>query len=79
MDAPIVVLDEATSALDPENEEAIQRAVSALSVGRSLVVIVHDLPSIVAADRIVLLDGGRIEASGSRETLLASSPIHQRL
>lgn len=78
-DAPIVILDEATSALDPENEEAIQRAISALAVGRSLFVIAHDLPSIVAADRIVLLDGGRIEASGSHEALLASSRTYQRL
>ncbi|WP_337182490.1 ABC transporter ATP-binding protein [Shinella sp.] len=78
-DAPIVVLDEATSALDPENEEAIQRAISALAVGRSLFVIAHDLPSIVMADRIVLLDGGRIEASGSHEALLTSSPTYQRL
>ncbi|MCR6501345.1 ABC transporter ATP-binding protein/permease [Shinella sp. CPCC 101442] len=78
-DAPIVILDEATSALDPENEEAIQRAISALAVGRSLFVIAHDLSSVVAADRIVLLDGGRIEASGSHEALLTSSPSYQRL
>lgn len=78
-DAPIVILDEATSALDPENEEAIQRAISALAVGRSLFVIAHDLSSVVAADRIVLLDDGKIEASGSHEALLASSPTYQRL
>ncbi|MCJ8055322.1 ABC transporter ATP-binding protein/permease [Shinella curvata] len=78
-DAPIVILDEATSALDPENEEAIQRAIAALAAGRSLFVIAHDLASIVAADRIVLLDGGRIEASGSHEALLVSSPTYRRL
>ena len=78
-DAPIVILDEATSALDPENEEAIQRAISALAAGRTLFVIAHDLPSVVRADRIVLLNEGVIEASGPHEALLASSPTYRRL
>lgn len=78
-DAPIVILDEATSALDPENEEAIQQAISALAAGRTLFVIAHDLPSIVAADRIILLNGGRIESSGGHEALLASSVAYRRL
>lgn len=78
-DAPIVILDEATSALDPEQEEEIQRAISALAAGRTLLVIAHDLPSIVLANQIVLLNDGKIEASGTHETLLESSPTYRRL
>ncbi len=78
-DAPIVLFDEATSALDPENEEAIQRAISALATGRTLLVIAHNLPSIIAADRIILLDAGTIAASGSHEGLLGTSPVYSRL
>lgn len=77
--APIVILDEATSALDPENEEAIQRAVSALSAGRTLFVIAHNLRSVVHADRILMLEAGRIVASGSHEILLRTSPSYRRL
>jgi len=75
----IVILDEATSALDPEQEEEIQRAISALAAGRTLLVIAHDLPSIVLANQIVLLNDGKIEASGTHETLLESSPTYRRL
>ena len=78
-DAPIVILDEATSALDPEQEEAIQRAISALAAGRTLLVIAHDLPSIVSANQVVLLNDGKIEASGTHETVLESSPTYRRL
>ncbi|MGQ3214558.1 ABC transporter ATP-binding protein [Shinella sp.] len=78
-DAPIVLLDEATSALDPENEEAIQRAISSLANGRTLFVIAHNLPSIIAADRIILLDAGTIAASGTHESLLETSPVYRRL
>ena len=77
--APIVILDEATSALDPENQSAIQQAVSSLAAGRTLFVIAHDLPSIVQADRIVLLNDGCIEAIGTHDSLLLSSPIYARL
>jgi ABC-type multidrug transport system fused ATPase/permease subunit len=78
-DAPIVLLDEATAALDPENEEAIQRAISALASGRTLFVIAHNLPSIIAADRIILLDGGMIAASGAHEELMKTSLAYRRL
>lgn len=78
-DAPIVILDEAASALDPESEEAIQHAVSALAVGRTLFVIAHNLPSIAAATRIILLDAGHIAASGTHETLWENSPAYRQL
>lgn len=77
--APIVILDEATSALDPENEEAIQRAVSALSAGRTLFVIAHNLQSVVGADRILVMDDGRISASGRHDDLLETSPLYRQL
>lgn len=78
-EAPIVLLDEATSALDPENEEAIQRAISALAARRTLFVIAHNLPSIIAADRIILLDAGTIAAIGTHEDLRETSPAYRRL
>lgn len=78
-DAPIVILDEATSALDPENEEAIQQAVSALAAGRTLFVIAHNLHSVVGADRILVMDGGRLSASGRHEELLQTSPLYRQM
>lgn len=70
-DAPILVLDEATAAADPVNEREIQRALGALARDRTVLVIAHRLASIVDADRIVVLDGGRIIESGDHEALLA--------
>ncbi|MCZ7472106.1 ABC transporter ATP-binding protein/permease [Agrobacterium sp. O3.4] len=78
-DAPIILLDEATSAVDPENEEAIQQAISALAIGRTLFVIAHKLPSIIAADRIILLDAGAMVASDTHEVLLQTSQDYRRL
>ncbi|MFF0204067.1 ABC transporter ATP-binding protein [Streptomyces sp. NPDC005017] len=69
-DAPIVLLDEATSALDPENELAVQEALTALTAGRTLLVIAHRLRTVAAADQILFLDEGRITESGSHDALL---------
>ncbi|MFD5556474.1 ABC transporter ATP-binding protein [Streptomyces sp. NPDC127068] len=70
-DAPIVLLDEATAALDPENEHIVQNALTALARDRTLLVIAHRLQTITAADRIAVLDGGRVAESGTHEELLA--------
>ncbi len=78
-DAPIVILDEATSALDPENEGAIQQAISALSAGRMLFVIAHNLQSVAGADRILVMEGGRLSASGTHDALLKTSPSYLQL
>ncbi|SDJ78584.1 ATP-binding cassette, subfamily B [Nocardioides sp. YR527] len=72
-DAPVVLLDEATAALDAENEAAVQEALTALSVDRTVIVIAHRLQTVVAADQIVVLDGGRIVERGSHSELLAHS------
>jgi len=69
-DPPILVLDEATSALDSRNEQAIQQALRAVAAHRTTLVIAHRLSTIVDADRIVVLDGGRIVESGGHDELL---------
>jgi subfamily B ATP-binding cassette protein MsbA len=78
-DAPILILDEATSALDAESESLVQAALGNLMKGRTVVVIAHRLSTIRRANRIAVLEDGRITATGSHEELLTSSPIYQRL
>lgn len=77
-DTPILVLDEATASADPINEREIQRALGALARGRTVLVIAHRLASIVDADRIVVLDGGRIVESGDHGALLAKGGRYAR-
>ncbi|WP_342768712.1 ATP-binding cassette domain-containing protein [Allorhizocola rhizosphaerae] len=69
-DARIIVLDEATAFADPENEAAIQDAIAALTRGRTVVVIAHRLSSVVDADQVVVLDGGRVAERGTHQKLL---------
>jgi subfamily B ATP-binding cassette protein MsbA len=78
-DAPILILDEATSALDAESESLVQTALSNLMQGRTTLVIAHRLGTIRRANRIAVLEGGRITAVGSHEDLLTISPTYQRL
>jgi len=75
----ILLLDEATSALDSENEHAIQQALEKLMVGRTTFVIAHRLSTITKADRIILLNAGRIEAMGTHAELLQNSVLYARL
>ena len=75
-DTPILVLDEATAFADPESEAAVQDALSTLVAGRTLVVIAHRLSTITGADRIVVLDGGRIAESGTHDELLDDGGIY---
>jgi subfamily B ATP-binding cassette protein MsbA len=78
-DAPILILDEATSALDSESESLVQAALANLMQGRTVLVIAHRLSTIRRANRIAVLEDGRITAVGSHDELLATSPTYQRL
>jgi ATP-binding cassette, subfamily B, bacterial IrtB/YbtQ len=71
-DAPIVLLDEATAALDPENERYVQEALRTLMQRSTLIVIAHRLPTVVAADQIVVLDEGRVAERGTHPELLSA-------
>ncbi|MCP4183209.1 MAG: ATP-binding cassette domain-containing protein [Hyphomicrobiales bacterium] len=78
-DAPILLLDEATSALDAESEKLVQDALDKLMVGRTTVVIAHRLATILKADRIIVMDAGRIAESGTHESLVKKGGIYSRL
>jgi ATP-binding cassette subfamily B protein len=77
--APIVLLDEATASLDPENEIAVQEALSALVKGRTVIVIAHRLRTIMDADKIAVLDNGELVEEGTGEELLAQGGLFARL
>lgn len=77
--APVLILDEATSALDSESERHIQEALETLMKGRATLVIAHRLSTIERADRIVVLDAGRVAESGGHAQLLAASGIYAKL
>ena len=78
-DAPIVILDEATSYTDPENEAVIQSALARLVRGKTLLVIAHRLSTIADADQIIVVNQGKIEATGTQAELLASCPLYQTM
>ncbi len=78
-DAPVLILDEATSALDNESERLVQQALARLVAGRTTLVIAHRLSTIERADRIVVLDRGRIAEEGTHTQLLARAGLYSRL
>jgi ATP-binding cassette subfamily B protein len=78
-DAPILLLDEATSALDAESEAFIQEALAKLTQNRTTLVIAHRLATVRNADRILVLDGGKIAAQGKHAELLKKSPLYTKL
>ncbi len=78
-DAPVLLLDEATSALDAESERAVQQAVDALAVGRTMIVIAHRLATVKKADRIIVFQDGQVVAEGSHGQLVEQKGLYARL
>ncbi len=78
-DAPILILDEALSSVDAENESVIQEALDRLMTGRTTLVFAHRLSSVISADRILVLDGGRVVESGTHAALMRGAGLYHRL
>lgn len=78
-DANVILLDEATSFLDVENESKIQKALSALIKNKTVIIIAHRMRTIANADKIIVLDGGKVVEQGSPEELLANNGIFKRM
>lgn len=77
--APILILDEATAYTDPENESIIQKSVSELSKGKTLIVIAHRLSTIIDSDQIIVINAGNVEAKGTHTELLNSCELYRNM
>jgi len=77
--APVLLLDEATSSLDSESEQQIQKALAELATGRTVIAIAHRLSTVLSADQIIVMDGGRIKEIGTHAELLEKSGYYRRL
>lgn len=78
-DAPVILLDEATASLDPENEVEVQKAIDSLIKGRTVIAIAHRLKTIKDADRIIVLDNGRIKEEGTHDELIKKKGLYAHL
>ena len=78
-DPRILILDEATSALDAESEHLVKEALERLMKGRTTLIIAHRLSTVMGADRVVVLDGGRIVQSGAHAALMGEDGLYRRL
>jgi len=78
-DPPLLLLDEATSALDAESEQAVQQAIARLAEGRTTLVVAHRLATVRRADRIVVMEAGRVVAQGTHAALVAEGGLYARL
>ncbi len=78
-DPAVLLLDEATSALDAESERFVQRALDSIMVGRTTLIIAHRLATVLSADRIIVMEKGRVIASGGHDYLLETCPLYTRL
>jgi ATP-binding cassette subfamily B protein len=78
-DPAVLLLDEATSALDAESERLVQQALDRLMVGRTSIVIAHRLATVIAADRLLVFDGGRLVAAGTHRELITTSGLYRHL
>jgi ATP-binding cassette subfamily B protein len=78
-DAPVLLLDEATSALDAESETLVQKALDGLMTGRTTLVIAHRLATVLKADRILVMDQGRVVEEGTHQSLIREGGIYAKL
>ena len=78
-DTPLLLLDEPTASLDSRNEQALHAAIRSAAAGRTVLIVAHRLSTVVGADQILVLDRGRLAATGTHEELLGTSELYREL